>query len=141
MAAIRLLLVDDHEVVRTGLRMLLESQANMLIVGEASTGGQALTLAEELAPQVIVMDITLPDISGIEVTRLLRNKYPEMAIVALNLSDKKVEVTLHLPDELRAEREEMMFARYQSDAEALLNKPSCLMQFEPFEAAIYFSKK
>jgi two-component system response regulator NreC len=87
MAAIRLLLVDDHEVVRTGLRMLLESQANMLIVGEASTGGQALTLAEELAPQVIVMDITLPDISGIEVTRLLRNKYPEMAIVALTIHE------------------------------------------------------
>lgn len=87
MAAIRLLLVDDHEVVRTGLRMLLEGQSNMLIVGEASTGGQALTLAEELAPQVVVMDITLPDISGIEVTRMLRNKFPEMAIVALTIHE------------------------------------------------------
>jgi len=87
MAAIRLLLVDDHEVVRTGLRMLLESQANMLIIGEASTGGQAITLAEELSPQVIVMDITLPDISGIEVTRLLKKKFPEIAVVALTIHE------------------------------------------------------
>lgn len=86
-AAIRLLLVDDHEVVRTGLRMLLESQADMQIVGEASTGREALTLAEELAPQVIVMDITLPDLSGIEVTRQLRKKFADMAIVALTIHE------------------------------------------------------
>lgn len=89
MAAVRLLLVDDHEVVRTGLRMLLEGQSNMLIVGEASTGGQALALAEELIPQVVIMDITLPDISGIEVTRLLRKKFPDMAIVALTIHEDK----------------------------------------------------
>jgi two-component system response regulator NreC len=87
MSSIRLLLVDDHEVVRTGLRMLLEGQSNMLIVGEASTGRQALLLAEELTPQVVVMDITLPDISGIEVTRLLRKKFPEMAVVALTIHE------------------------------------------------------
>lgn len=87
MSSIRLLLVDDHEVVRTGLRMLLEGQSNMLIVGEASTGRQALLLAEELTPQVVVMDITLPDMSGIEVTRLLRKKFPEMAVVALTIHE------------------------------------------------------
>jgi len=87
MAAIRLLLVDDHEVVRTGLRMLLESQADMLIVGEASTGEQAIALTEELAPQVIIMDITLPDISGIEATRILRKEFPEIAIVALTIHE------------------------------------------------------
>lgn len=87
MSSIRLLLVDDHEVVRTGLRMLLEGQSNMLIVGEASTGRQALLLAEELTPQVVVMDITLPDMSGIEVTRLLRKKFPDMAVVALTIHE------------------------------------------------------
>jgi two-component system response regulator NreC len=87
MAAIRLLLVDDHEVVRTGLRMLLESQADMLIAGEASTGGQAISLVEELRPQVVVMDITLPDISGIEATRLIKKKFPEVAIVALTIHE------------------------------------------------------
>lgn len=85
--AIRLLLVDDHEVVRTGLRMLLESHANLVIVGEASTGEQAIALAEELAPQVVLMDITLPDISGIEVTRILRKIHPEIAIVALTIHE------------------------------------------------------
>lgn len=87
MVAIRLLLVDDHEVVRTGLRMLLESHANLVIVGEASTGEQAIALAEDLAPLVVLMDITLPDISGIEVTRILRKKYPEMAIIALTIHE------------------------------------------------------
>jgi len=85
--AIRLLLVDDHEVVRTGLRMLLESHANLVIVGEASTGEQAIALAEKLAPQVVLMDITLPDISGIEVTRILRKIHPEIAIVALTIHE------------------------------------------------------
>lgn len=87
MAAIRLLLVDDHEVVRTGLRMLLESQADMVIAGEASTGGQAISLVEELSPQVVVMDITLPDISGIEATRQIKKKFPEVAIVALTIHE------------------------------------------------------
>lgn len=87
MSEIRLLLVEDHEVVRTGLRMLLESQADMDIVGEASTGDQAIALARELSPQVVVMDLTLPDISGIEVTRQLKQLYPDMAIVALTIHE------------------------------------------------------
>ena len=87
MSDIRLLLVEDHEVVRTGLRMLLESQTDMVIVGEASTGSQAIAMAQELSPQVVVMDITLPDISGIEVTRRLKQLFPEMAIVALTIHE------------------------------------------------------
>ncbi len=73
MDKIRLLLVDDHEVVRTGLRMLLEHQPDMEIIGEASTGAEALQLAGQLQPDVIVMDITLPDISGIEATRQIKH--------------------------------------------------------------------
>ncbi|OGO66357.1 MAG: DNA-binding response regulator [Chloroflexi bacterium RBG_19FT_COMBO_55_16] len=87
MTDIRLLLVEDHEVVRTGLRMLLESQADMVIVGEASTGSQAIAMAQELSPQVVVMDITLPDISGIEVTSQLKHRFPDMAIVALTIHE------------------------------------------------------
>jgi response regulator of citrate/malate metabolism len=66
MDEVKLLLVDDHEVVRTGLRMLLEHQPNITIVGEANTGLQALEMANTLSPDVVIMDITLPDISGIE---------------------------------------------------------------------------
>jgi two-component system response regulator NreC len=87
MEKIRLLLVDDHEVVRTGLRMLLEHQPDMEIVGEASTGAEALEMAAQVKPDVVVMDITLPDISGIEATRQIKRSQPEAAIVALTIHE------------------------------------------------------
>jgi DNA-binding NarL/FixJ family response regulator len=87
MAEIRLMLVDDHEVIRTGLRMLLDSQPDIKIVGEASSGLQAIELAGEKHPDVIVMDITLPDISGIEATRRLKALFPQISIVALTIHD------------------------------------------------------
>jgi two-component system response regulator NreC len=87
MEKIRLLLVDDHEVVRTGLRMLLEHQPDMEIVGEASTGAKALAMAAQQHPDVIVMDITLPDITGIEATRLIKQSQPGSAIVALTIHE------------------------------------------------------
>ncbi len=87
MAEIRILLVDDHQVVRTGLRMLLESQPDLLIVGEASDGRQALALAAQLQPDVIVMDITLPDMSGIEATRQIKRQFPNLAVVALTIHE------------------------------------------------------
>jgi two-component system response regulator NreC len=87
MSKIRLLLVDDHEVVRTGLRMLLEHQSDISIIAEASSGVEAGKLAEELKPDVVVMDITLPDISGIEATRRLKVKHPEIAVIALTIHE------------------------------------------------------
>jgi two-component system response regulator NreC len=87
MSRIRLLLVDDHEVVRTGLRMLLENQSDLAIVAEASTGAEADRLADEYDPDVVVMDITLPDISGIEATRRMKQKHPQIAVVALTIHE------------------------------------------------------
>jgi two-component system response regulator NreC len=84
---IRLLLVDDHDVVRTGLRMLLEDQPDIKIVGEASTGEQAYILAQETNPDVIVMDISLPDESGISVTKRIKENLPEIAVIALTIHD------------------------------------------------------
>jgi len=80
-------LVDDHEVVRTGLRMLLENQPHIKIIGEANTGLQALEMADSLNPDVVIMDITLPDISGIEATRLLRRSHPDLPVVALTIHE------------------------------------------------------
>lgn len=87
MKEIRLLLVDDHAVVRTGLRMLLESQPNLSIIGEADTGSQAIAMAERLQPDIVIMDITLPDISGIEATRLLKQQMPDTAVIALTIHE------------------------------------------------------
>lgn len=87
MAKINLLLVDDHAVVRGGLRMLLESESDMEIIGEASSGLQALQLAATLAPDIVIMDITLPDISGIEATRRLKEAHPAIGVVALTIHE------------------------------------------------------
>lgn len=87
MSKINLLLVDDHEIVRTGLRMLLDSQPDIEIIGEASSGRQAIELAQSLNPDVIIMDLTLPDISGIETTRLIKSTQPAIEIVALTIHE------------------------------------------------------
>jgi two-component system response regulator NreC len=84
---IKLLLVDDHAVVRSGLRILLQAQPDVVIAGEAENGQEAIRLAHELRPDVIVMDITLPDISGIEATRRIHGELPDIAIVALTIHE------------------------------------------------------
>ena len=83
----RLLLVDDHKVVRSGLRMLLDNEADLTIVGEAGTGQEALQLVEQLQPDLVLMDIGLPDMSGIEVTHQIKQRWPNIAIVALTIHE------------------------------------------------------
>lgn len=67
--SIRILLADDHAILRSGLRMLLDAQSDMLVVGEASTGEEAIEAARELAPDVVVMDLSMPGIGGLAATR------------------------------------------------------------------------
>ena len=83
----RLLLVDDHAVVRSGLRMLLENEPGMQIIGEAGSASEALQAVERLQPDVILLDIGLPDISGIEVARQVKQRSPATAIVALTIHE------------------------------------------------------
>ncbi len=87
MRKIRLLLVDDHAVVRSGLRMLLEAQPDMLIIGEADTGVMAVEKARECHPDVVLMDITMPDMTGIEATRHIKRVCPNTAILALTMHE------------------------------------------------------
>jgi two-component system response regulator NreC len=84
---IRLLLVDDHAVVRSGLRMLLENERDVEIVGEASSAAQAIEAVMRLRPNVILMDIGLPDLSGIDATREIKKRVSDVSIVALTIHE------------------------------------------------------
>lgn len=87
MSPIRILLADDHAVVRAGLRMLLSADAELQIVGEAETGAEALRLAAELEPDVVLMDISMPDLNGIEATRRIKAAHPDIAVLALTMHE------------------------------------------------------
>jgi two-component system response regulator NreC len=89
MKNIRLMLVDDHEVVRTGLRTFLETQAGLEVVGEANNGQTALELAKEKKPDVVVMDISMPDMDGLETTRRLLVATPGCKVLALTVHADK----------------------------------------------------
>src|SRR5215207_1908247 len=80
---IRLLITDDHKVVRQGLRMVLELDPDLAVVGEASNGDEALRMARRLEPDVILMDLLMPVMNGIEATGAIRRELPEVEVVAL----------------------------------------------------------
>jgi DNA-binding NarL/FixJ family response regulator len=82
---ISILLVDDHSLVRRGFRRLLEDARDITVVGEASEGAEAIRLAEQLRPQVIVMDCALPGMSGLDAARRILQKFPDTAILMLSM--------------------------------------------------------
>lgn len=84
---IRLMLVDDHQVVRSGLRMLLASESDIDIIGEAGTAEEAIASILDIKPDVVLMDIGLPDKSGIEATKEIKAKLPDVAVVALTIHE------------------------------------------------------
>jgi len=83
----KLLLVDDHAVVRSGLRMLLDGEIDVEIVGEAGTASEAINAVASLKPDMILMDIGLPDMSGIDAAREVKRLWPEVSIVALTIHE------------------------------------------------------
>jgi DNA-binding NarL/FixJ family response regulator len=84
---ISLVLADDHAVVRAGTRQLLERQSDMLVVGEAANGEEAVRLAKELKPAVVVMDVRMPGVSGVEATRRIKEEVPQVAVLVLTAHD------------------------------------------------------
>lgn len=84
---IRVLLADDHAIVRAGIRQFLEHAADIQVVGEADDGERAIELIQECRPDIAVLDIQMPKVSGIEVTRWVRANYPTMGILILSAYD------------------------------------------------------
>ncbi|MFA5042874.1 MAG: response regulator transcription factor [Kiritimatiellia bacterium] len=81
---IRLLIADDHKIMRDGLKALVEKEADIAVVGEAESGRTTVSMAQKLAPHVVVMDIAMPDLNGIEATRKIVKTNPNVKIVALS---------------------------------------------------------
>jgi DNA-binding NarL/FixJ family response regulator len=86
-APIRVLVADDHAIVRTGIRHVLESEPGFTVVGEASTGAEAIALAESLHPDVAVLDISMPGATGLQVTGELRRLAPDTRVLILSMHD------------------------------------------------------
>src|SRR5579883_322016 len=92
MKKIRILLADDHAVVRQGFKMILTAQADMEIVGEAGNGREAVESAEKLRPDIVVMDVAMPELNGIEATRRITEASPHTRILALSMHKDAVYV-------------------------------------------------
>jgi two-component system response regulator NreC len=85
----RILLADDHNVLRSGLKYLLNAQNDMVVVGEAATGDEALRLARELAPDVLILDITMPGMDGLDVLRELKRVAPVIRVLILTMHEEE----------------------------------------------------
>jgi DNA-binding NarL/FixJ family response regulator len=84
---VRLLLVDDHPIIRSGLRMLFQAEPSLTIVGEADSGAAAIAMVEQLHPDVVIMDVAMPGMNGIEATRRIKAASPETAVLALTMHE------------------------------------------------------
>jgi DNA-binding NarL/FixJ family response regulator len=91
--SLRILLADDHKITRQGLRSLLEKQQDLEVVAEAENGREAIRLASEMAPDIVIMDITMPDMNGVEATRQILAKSPDIKIIGLSMHSDTVFVT------------------------------------------------
>lgn len=88
----RILLADDHALVRQGFRMILEQQPDMEIVGQAGNGHEAVELAEKLKPDIVIMDVAMPGLNGIEATRRISGSLPRTRVLALSMHKDSVYV-------------------------------------------------
>lgn len=93
MKKIRILIADDHGVVRKGLRLQLEQQPDFEVVGEASDGREAVAMAEQLAPDVVIMDIAMPNLNGIQATTQVVKKNPQIGVIILSMHSDETYLT------------------------------------------------
>jgi len=105
---VRIMLADDHAILRTGLRLMLSSVPNLEVVGEATNGKEALAKADELNPDLVIMDITMPEMNGIEATQEIKRHHPRIKVLML---------TMH-------ENEELLFRTIQAGGSGYVLKKS-----------------
>ncbi|AUC21780.1 MULTISPECIES: response regulator transcription factor [Polaribacter] len=86
---IKIVLVDDHKLLRDGLRNIIEQRSNMHIIGEASDGREAIKICPKLLPNVVVMDVAMPGLNGVEATRQIHKNNPEIKIIGLSMHSSK----------------------------------------------------
>ncbi len=90
---IRVLICDDHKIMREGLRNLLKDKANIVVVGEAENGRDALSLVTKLKPDIVIMDVAMPGLNGMEATKMILREYQETRVIALSMHSGKQFVT------------------------------------------------
>ncbi len=87
---VKIVLADDHSIVRQGLRALIEKQSDMQVIGEASNGRETVAMVQDLQPDVVLMDVSMPDMNGVEATRRIKIGFPQMKVLALSMhSDRR----------------------------------------------------
>ncbi|MBN1257327.1 MAG: response regulator transcription factor [Planctomycetes bacterium] len=86
---IRIILADDHKILRDGLSLMIESEGDMEIIGQAENGYEAVRLAKELSPDLVIMDIEMPELNGIEATRQIVKEHPKVKVIALSMHANK----------------------------------------------------
>src|SRR5690242_7348772 len=86
---VSVLLVDDHTLLREGLRMVLDAQPGITVLGEADDGRQALQLVEDLHPNIVVMDIAMPNLNGIEATRQIKRRFGGTRVIILTMHENR----------------------------------------------------
>jgi two-component system response regulator NreC len=91
--SIRILLADDHKITREGLRSLLDNQQDMEVVAEAEDGRTAVSLVREVVPSVVIMDVSMPDLNGVEATRQIIAQFPDVKIIGLSMHSDTLFVT------------------------------------------------
>lgn len=88
--SITIVVADDHQIIRQGLRLLFSSQPDMELVGEAENGQQAVDLVEELQPDVTIMDVSMPVLDGFEATRQVKTRHPGVRVIALSMHNDPI---------------------------------------------------
>lgn len=86
---VRIVIADDHAIVREGIRLILQSQPDLEVVGEAATGREAVDLVSQHRPDLVLMDLAMPDLSGMEATAAIKSQHPEVQVLVLTMHDSQ----------------------------------------------------